>query len=71
MCVCVCVCVSRFGRLCIRITYFPWGKKQFPYETKYIFSNSFYENINILVDAVDITQAQPLTKVFILRVGIP
>ena len=66
-----CWSVSRFGQLFLRITHFPWGRKQFVPETKCIVSSIFYENGNIFVSAVDITQAQPLTKVFILQVRIP
>jgi len=54
--------VSRFGQLCLRITYFPVAKKQFVFEKKCIVSSIFYENGNIFVNAVHITQAQPLKK---------
>jgi hypothetical protein len=41
---------------------FPLGKKQFVPEKKCIVSSIFYENGNIFVNAVHITQAQPFKK---------
>jgi len=60
-----------FGQLCLRITHFPWGRKQFVSETMCIVSSILYENGNIFVNTVHITQTHPLTKVLILRVKIP